>query len=240
MRKIARKITILGLGLIGLPYFSYATLPVIDYTEVAKTVQEVKLIQNSYQELQQQYNQLQAQYNAMTGQYGWGNWHNTVQDIQQNLEWVPNDWNSALQKLSGGNPERYQELLTQYQTDHPVLSQTNYQNGATPESAQNYQNQVATNQVSSATVTGEFNDIQRHLDQLQQLGAEIENSQQNNTIKSAIDLNSRIELEVAYISMEELRMQAVLNQQTAALSNNQITQETESSEFNHAEEDPNS
>ncbi len=215
---------------------TWAFLPVIDPTEIAKTVQELGVLKDSYAKLQDQYNELKSQYAAMTGQYGWGNVNNSIQDIKQNFEWAPSDWRTALQDLSGGNPQRYQDLLTQYQADHPVVSQENYAKGSAPQLATTYQNQVATNQISATAATREFNDLNQHLDQLQQLGASIEDPQKNNTLKSSVDLNSRIELEVAYISMEELRMQAVLNQQTAATSDAQISEATQTSQFNQAEE----
>jgi len=211
---------------------SWATFPVIDVSAIFQLKKEISFLDESYQELQSQYATLQQQYHTMIGNYNWGSWKNDASTIKQNLDWAPPDWNQALQNLSGGNPGRYQELLKTYQANHLSLSQETYSKGSEKNLATDYQNQVATNQVSAATTSAEFNDISRHLSEIQQLGEEIENKTQNGNLKSAIDLNSRIELEVAYISMEELRMQAVLNQQTAALSASHVAQESEASMFN--------
>lgn len=215
---------------------AWAMLPVVDVAEISHVMEEVSVLKKSYESLQDQAKTLQSQYDAITGNYKWGNWQNDADSIKQQFEWAPSNWKTALNNLAGGNSARYQELLNQYQNNHPVLSQDAYSKGADENLSGEYQNQVATTQASSATASGEFNDINTHLDELQKLGSEIENSKTNITLKSAVDLNSRIELEVAYISMEELRMQAVLNQQTSEISASKIAEASEASQFNQAGE----
>ncbi len=212
--------------------FSFGDI-VEDPTEWAHTIDVYNQLQKQYDTLKDQYNTLQQQYNAMTGQYGWGNWQNSASDLTQGREWAASDWQSALQGLAGGNPERYKELLAQYQQNHPTVDPNTYAKGTDPSLSKSYQGQVQTNQASGTMATYEFNAINTHLQMLQQLGQQLE-TKQNSDTKSAIDLNSRIQLEVAFISIEELRMQALMNQQVAQLQSATIQQESEASLYNQA------
>lgn len=207
---------------------------VFDPQNYAENVAEVADMTKQYETLKEQYDQMQEQYHSITGNYGWGNWNNSASDLTQR-EWAPGDWHSALQGMSGGNPERYQELLSQYKQSHQTMSKDQFAKGSDQNLATSYQNQVQTNQASATSATYEFNDINKHLQNLQQLGQQIETAK---NLKSAMDLNSRVQLEVAYISIEELRMQTVLNQQMAQSEASKIAQENEAAQFNQAGENP--
>lgn len=211
---------------------SYAFFPVIDPENIAQNIKEVTQLGKNYTELRNQYKQMQQQYSSITGKYGWGNWKNGSSDLNKR-EWAPGDWKSALSGMSGGNPGRYQELLQQYKQSHQSMKKDDFAKGSSQSLATSYQNQVQTNQASSVSATYEFNDINKHLQTLQQLGQQIEKAP---NLKSAMDLNSRIQLEVAYVSIEELRMQTVLNQQMSQAQASQIAQENEAAKFNQAGE----
>ncbi len=213
--------------------FSFAMV-VFDPTEVARTVDVLNKLKDQYATLQKQYQQMQQQYAAMTGNYGWGNWNNSAADLTQR-QWSPSDWKSALNGMAGGNPERYQELLREYQSMNASMSESDYAKGADENLAKSYQNQVKTTQTSYATATYEFNDINRHLKNLYDLSQQIEDKK-NSDMKSAMDLNSRIQIESSYISMEEVKMSTLLNQQMAQIQSHQISDENEASQFNQAGE----
>lgn len=230
-----RKLVLLiSVSALSLSIGAYANLPVIDPTNIAENIKEVTQLKHQYDTMQNQYSQMKQQYSSITGNYGWGNWQNGSSDLSQR-EWAPGDWHSALQGMSGGNPGRYQELLSQYKQSHQTMSKDQFAKGSDQNLATSYKNQVQTNQASSVSATYEFNDINKHLQNLQQLGKQIETAK---NLKSAMDLNSRVQLEVAYISIEELRMQTVLNQQMAQSEASKITQENEAAQFNQAGENP--
>lgn len=205
---------------------------VFDPQNYAENVAEVTSMSKQYETLKEQYDQMQQQYHSITGNYGWGNWNNGASDLSKR-EWAPSNWHSALEGMSGGNPERYQELFSQYKQNHQTMSKDQFAKGSDQNLATSYQNQVQTNQASATSATYEFNDINKHLQHLQQLGKQIELA---NNLKSAMDLNSRVQLEVAYISIEELRMQTVLNQQMAQSQASKIAEENEAAQFNQAGE----
>lgn len=236
------RLLIKGLMLVSLSLVLQSSFAffVEDPTEWARTsastnelVQQYHKLQDQYSMMTNQYQQMKEQYSSITGNYGWGNWQNSQRDLTDH-EWAAGDWHSALAGMAGGNPARYQQLLNQYKQSHPTLDQNTYQQGTDKGLAANYQQQVQTNQASHTTATYEFNDINKHLQTLYQLGQQIENASKNKDLKSAVDLNSRIELEVAYISTEELRMQTLLNQQMAEQQSSQIAMENEKAIYNQA------
>lgn len=228
--KVQRTVMMTFFGLMFL--FGYqSAFAIADGAVVAQLVKNLEEMKKQYDELKNQYNELQSIQANGVGNYGWGNWDNS--DIATKArEWAPSNWHDALEGMSGGNPARYQQLLAEYKQNHATLSADDYAKGTDKNLSKSYENQVQTNQASSTAATYAFNQINTHLKKLQQLGQEIENAQKNNDVKSAVDLNSRIELEVAFISMSELRMQAILNQQTSQLQASHIAHESEAAQFN--------
>ncbi len=234
--------TLLSTFLLSVSMTSHAML-VEDPTEWAKTLEVLHQLSTQYEILQRQYNmvtnqfnQLKQQYGAITGNYGWGNLHNSLSDLEHEREFTASKWHDALNGLSGGNPARFNQLLSLYKQSHRTLDTNVYAKGADKQLAVMYQNEVKTNQASATTATYEFNDINKHLKMLYDLGQQIENSKKNNDLKSAIDLNSRINLEIGYINAEEVRMTTILNQQLAQLQASRIALESEASQFNQAGE----
>ena len=200
-------IYLLSLAIISYASVSYATFPVIDYSAIVQMIKEFQQLQKQYQVLRQQLGQTQQLVKDAEGHYGFGSLLNQDDDMSAQ-RWSPNTWEDALQGLSGGNPERYQQLLESYQQTHPSLSREEYQAGASQAKAELYQQQRNNNRAASVNATYAFNEIQQHLDRVQQLSQKIESA--DNT-KAARDLNSRLVTEMAYIQTQELKMQVLMN-----------------------------
>lgn len=201
------------------------------YNENKKQVQQA--IAQSHTMLSQ-YKELQDTNHNLTGHYGWGHLMNSQQDLK-NKQWSAGRWQDSLKGLSGGNPRRYQELLSQYKTSHPTLESAQVEKGSDGNLAKAYRHQVGANQASSTMASYAFNELNAHLKTVQSLGEQIENAK-NKDAKSAMDLNSRIQLEVAYIAIASLRMQTLLNQQKSAAAAHEIALENEGYLYNQAGE----
>ena len=210
--------------------------PLIYARQMAQMWQKTKLPLQRFQQLQNAIatakNQL-SQENTLVkdaqGHYGFGNLLNSEQDLTQDREWSPNNWQGALKGASGGNPQRYQQLVAQYKRNHPTLSKSHYVKGASQAQYQQYHRQLETNRAVSVNASYAFNTIKMHLQQVHELSAQIEKAK--NT-KAAVDLNSRLVAELAYIQVQELKMQTLLNQQLAQQSANRIANETARAQFN--------
>jgi type IV secretion system protein VirB5 len=158
-----------------------------------------------------QLNKLVDQLNAMTGHYGYGDAYSSEQD-KSNQKWSPSSWESALKGESGNTQERYQSLLDEYQLAHPALSSEQMTLGAGVANTADYEQSVGVNQAANVQATYEFNDVNAHLETLQGLSRKIEEADNE---KSIADLNARINTEIAYLSIENIKMLTVLNQQYA-------------------------
>lgn len=229
-----RKILLFGL-LASFTIKSFSMLPVVDAGAIANLIKnfnqlksQYELLEQTYQNAQHQLEQVKQLTNDAEGHYGFGNFLNGEQDFNTR-SWSPDNWKSALQGLSGGNPARYQELLNTYQQDHPVLSESNYEKGSSHDQATVYTQDINVNRAAMVNATYAFDDIKTHLATIYQLSKKIDQAQ--NT-KAAIDLNSRLLAEVAYIQAQNLKMQILMNQQMAQVNADTIAVKTASAKFN--------
>ena len=214
-----------------LPLKSFA---IGDAAVVAQLVKNLAEMKKQYTKLEEQYKAMQQQYQTLEniqgdaeGHYGFGNLLNSAQGLT-NREWSPDDWDSALKGLSGGNPSRYQQLLQEYKEGHPSLSTSEYEKSESADNAKTYGQEVEANQAASTNATYAFNDIKKHLEDVHALSMQIDKT--NNT-KAAIDLNSRLLTEMAYVQIQELKMETLLNEQAAEASSSAIASETEAAKF---------
>lgn len=219
----------------GFPINSFATLPVVDFGAIANLLKNYNQLKSQYDLLHQTYQNAQQQLdkaNELTqdeeGHYGYGRFKNSDHDLK-NRSWSPDHWKGALQGVSGGNPARYQELMKTYQQDHPNLSTSDYQKGASHDKAKNYARDVQVNRAAMVNATYAFDTIKTHLTNIHALSQKID---QTPNSKAAIDLNTRLMTEVAYIQTQELKMQVILNQQFAQSNADALAAKSASAKFN--------
>ena len=211
------------------------TIPVIDFTAIAKLSTEISDLEQQIKQLDSLNNNGLAQLSKQTqlvndveGHYNFGNLYNSSQDLQ-NREWQPADWQAALNGLSGGNPERYQQLVASYQQQHPVMTSNAYSQGASSARTTQYAQNVQLNQVSSVQATYSYDEINDHFNTVNLLSQQIEQAQNE---KSIADLQARLLTEIAYIQMASLRMQTIMNQQIAQISINDMLDAQMAAQFN--------
>ena len=201
-----------------IPMFANASIGLGDLMILAKLTAQLKQLKEQYDLLHNQFVKTKELVNNTRGNYGYGRIGERHSD-QLNRSWAPATWDAAAKNLSGGNTSRYQELLREYQNDHPRLSKTQYSKGASNARVSLYLQSVHTNDAASALSTGAFNSVHQHLKDIDYLTSKIEKAPNS---KAATDLNSRLVAELAYISVEELKMQAVQNKQLSQQSENRL------------------
>lgn len=173
------------------------------------------------------------QLDAIIGNYGYGDILNSDKDLEDR-EWSPESWDDALQGLSGGNDQRYQELVNAYQKDHPLLSQEDFKKGSSDVFATDYQQMVATNQAANVHASYAFEETNEHLETIKKLSEEIEHTDNQKAIS---DLNARINTEVAYLQVEQIKAISVMNEQMAQSQASEIIGRSEASKFNQIPEE---
>lgn len=178
---------------------------------------------------QSQLDQLKSLTGANVGSYGFGDLKNSFDELTQRQG--SNTWEEALKNLAGGNKDRYSQLADAYERMHPTLSDDEYKRGASDERLALYKQNKAVNKAVSVQTTEAFNQVNKHLKLVHDLSKEIEGSKNKNT-KSAIDLNTRLLVETAYIQIGMFKLQALINQQAAQVSANEIAEDSEAVRFN--------
>lgn len=213
----------------------FATLPVIDISSVTNLIKNYAQLKKQYDMLTKTYRNAKSQLSEAKhltsdteGNYGYGNLFNRSDDLAKR-KWSPDNWESTLKGLSGGNASRYQELVASYKRNHSSLSESDYKKGSSDDQASQYVKDIQVNQAATVNATYAFNNIKTHIETIHSLSEKIE---QTPNTKAATDLNSRLMTEVAFIQAQELKMQILLNQQMAQQHSDSIATQTAMVKFN--------
>lgn len=217
-------------------------LGVSDVALLANAVEQLKQLKEQYDTLQQTYNNAQQQLstaqsqldsvnqlkNFNSGHYQFGDLNNSLSDLKSR-QWSPNTWDDALRNVAGGNPERYKELVKAYEKNHKTLDDATFEKGTSKEQLLLYKQAIDVNKAASVEGTYSYNEINKHLKAVHDLSAQIEKAP--NT-KSAVDLNSRLLAEIAYIQTQNLKMQTLISQQLAQGGASDIAIDSQIARFN--------
>lgn len=160
--------------------------------------------------------------------FGYGDLLNSDEDLSAR-KWSPETWDNALQGLSGGNDARYKELVDEYQQNHPYLSNDDMQKGASSAYTKNYEQQVETNRAAMAHASYSFEAVNEHLDNIKELSSQINKAENPKAIE---EINARINAEVAYLQVEQIKSMAIMNEQLAQSQASSLVHEKAASEFN--------
>ena len=210
-------------------------LGVADVELIATSLKQLSVLRDQYQLLKNTQQQAKDQLNSVnklrdmnSGHYGFGELSNGL-DTLQSWQSPASTWQDALQNLSGGNPSRYQALVEAYEKNHPTLNEATYARNTTPERAAQFKEDKAVNRAVQVQTTDSYNEINRHMHTLHTLSQKIEKTP--NT-KGAIDLNSRLVTELAFIQLMSLRLQTLMSQQVAQESLSELQDRAEMARFN--------
>lgn len=168
-----------------------------------------------------------SQLDAIIGNYGYGNLLNSSEDLAKR-QWSPNTWSDALNG-TGSNSDNYQALVNDYQEEHPSLSREEVSEGASDAYAQDYQQMVENNQAANVQATYTFNELNEHLDNIKEISEELEKT---DGTKATADLNVRMNTEIAYLMVEQIKATTVLNEQVAQMQSSRIVDRTGAAQVN--------
>jgi hypothetical protein len=205
---------------------TFSTIPVIDWASLAKEAEEIKALGD-------QLTLAKSQLTSITGLTDLGKWKNAEADLE-NREWTPADWNSALNLDSSGHSARFNQLLAEYQAAHPNFSPENistYQKGASKALSSMFTEQVHHDQLSQSMASGAYAEVNQDFKDLHDLGLQIGNASDDQDLKHAVDLNSRVQLEVGNLAVQQIRMLALLNQQMAQSQSTALEEQQDASAY---------
>lgn len=225
----------MALTLMTLSFSLHAVAPVIDMAAISKMVEQIKHMKSQLDLMRSTYTNAKSQLDTLNnlkqqnvGSYGFGSLDNGF-DSLQSWQSSADNWNDALKNISGGNKERYAELVKAYEAAHPGLSEVELSKGASPAQAAQYTQNKLLNKAASVETTYAFNEINKRLKSIHTLSSNIEKAP--NT-KSAVDLNSRLIAELAYIEVLNLKLQTIISQQLVQSSASSLDDDSELIRFN--------
>lgn len=192
-----------------------------DLNNMSKIERELKKLDKD------QLTQLEGLLNATTGNFRYGNWQND-QKALSDKQWSPNTWKSALDN-DGVHNGRYKTYVTDYQNAHPSLDEKTLKEGMSQDYVKNYHDIVNNNQAVFVQANYEFDDLNGHLEAIQKLSQQIEEA---DTQKAITDLNARINAEIAYLTVEEIKMLTLVNEQLAQQQASEILNQNIVAKFN--------
>ena len=205
-----------------------AELLIVAGQQLAKLKEQYDLMQNAYETSKSQLDNIKSLKEYNSGSYGYGAFENGL-DALNGWQNPADNWKDALENISGGNHERYAELVKSYEASHPMVSDVDFAKGATREHLTQYQYSKKVNKAISVETTKTFNEINTRLKNINTLALKID---QTPNTKSAMDLNSRLTAELAYIAVMNLKLQTLVSQQLAQNSANELAEEGEMVRFN--------
>ena len=200
-----------------------------EFDEIKGYLIEIAAATSGTEEYTQRINSLdQQQIDMLVEQFGYGDLLND-DTAQKERAWSPDSWQDALEAQSGGNSDRYQQLVDEYQASHPYLSDEEMQKGSSASNATNYEQQVQTNRAAMSHASYSFEDVNKHLDTINELSKKIN---EDSNPKAVAEINARINAEVAYLQVEQIKSLAVLNEQIAQDQASSLVNDKAASEFN--------
>lgn len=221
-------------------------LGVEDMALLAKSAEQVKALGQQLEKMKQSYKTAldqyattqslltnsQSQLNSVknlveknSGSYGFGSKLNDL-NLQK---WSPSNWKDALKGASGsGNSVQYQALLNAYKKSHKSVDIEDLKTGASADVVKDYEMTKSLNEAAGVQSEYAFNEVDKSLERIHKLSTEIDKAE--NT-KAAIDLNSRIMTEVAYLQTQNLKAQSITNQQMAQTQAVSLSERAKTSKF---------
>lgn len=230
--RIKRHSAIFTLVLMGLASGSQAD-PASEGAIIAKLGDQIRQLQKQYRLMNKTYTNAESQLKSInklsnyhSGHYGFGRLNNSVNELTQRQS--ANSWRDTLKGISGGNPDRYRELVSAYERQHADLNKAQFSKGASAARTLRFESERQAIQAASVESETSFNDINERMKRIHTLSEEIEKAE--NT-KAAVDLNSRLLTEIAYLQAENLKAQAILNQQLAMSAGSNLSDDAEWARF---------
>ncbi len=152
----------------------------------------------------------------MTGSYGMGKLNNSLSELKAR-QYSPDSWKDALKVQAGGVNNRYRELVRDYEKNHPDVADKSGLNGLGNNKdeegrVKNFRDGRAVNRAVSVQATYAYDNINKHLKNIYELSEKIDKTDNE---KAATDLNSRMMAEIGYLQAEQIKQQALQNQQVS-------------------------
>jgi type IV secretion system protein VirB5 len=174
---------------------SQALVPVIDMKAIIGTMRNIEAIKDMKNAAHGDFERLRGEFNAL-------NPLGFKTDDLASRDWSANSWESA---LSGGGKSAIAEKIN----DFKIKNEDIYQFSSSTQQKEEVEKTLKTSAVLDAETTQEYDRLGLYSKKINELSNVIRTSA---STKSALDINNKLLVELAYLSIEGLRMQVMSNQ----------------------------
>ena len=223
MKKIIIMI-IATITLTGISNYCYAVIPVIDPTEILKTVDLINKTTEQVKEIKKisdiNKDQLDFLKTNINGNYGYGKLFNGTDDLNSR-QWSNNSWVDVLNEVSDHKTSAFADAQKKYEQLYPVSNPEEIgkyrKDGGLVRAYYKQSSQISRAALASSSYS--YDQINKHIENLHAILAKLDDQ---TTEKAAIDLNARLVAELGFIQLEMLRQQSIQNQLTATNTQGEV------------------
>lgn len=179
----------------------YGMLPVIDLGQITRTIEVYQQLKKQFVTVKAQLEQMRHQFSItekieshLAGHYGMGNLFNENREQAQRY-WGGDDWHASSEKNPMNN------FLQAYQQRFPDLEEHQHNR-----QSHLYQENQQVTQTAAGAADYLYGSVSGKIERVQHLMNQIERA---DTQKAALDLNSRLLAELAFIQLDLLKLQTL-------------------------------
>jgi len=216
-----------GLGIGSNPQATHANLPVIDLGAIAQSVKNYNQLVDQYQTMLQQVSLLQDQIKSATGHYGQGASIGAV-DEWKNTSWddIADMVNNGVNPGDGEQVRNFKAAREKYKTQFP-MPDASVQTGD-PRMKRLYDANYAEAIGGLGIADASLHEVGKNEADLEALRKRIDVT---DNLKSAIDLNTAVNIKAAQINAQIARIQALQLHLQAASQNSENSSTAAQAEF---------
>lgn len=182
-----------------------------EFLKLDEQLHELTNVEGKLDDLKEAYKEeIQKIIEEQTGHYHLGDLLDGDSDVDDWL-WAPDAWDDAIEGLASESPSHYQQLLRDYDVQHPFDEQA-LARGAAEGVVEGLAQWHGVNRAAMSQATYSYDGLQAHIQRIHELAKKIE---QTDNMKAALDLNSRLLVELNYLSVESIHQGVLQNQQAA-------------------------
>lgn len=197
---------ILLITMIFMPFSAWSLMPVVDIKSFFGLMKNFRALNHIREMAHQDMNALKSTLNGMNPLH-------LKSDLLSDHSWSPKTWDSA---LSGGEGSSLQSLMSRYKNQNQSITKRLSSNDITRHAVEQNLNIGGVLESSASAV---YDQLSSHTHIVNRLSNQITVA---STTKAALDLNNKLLAELAYLTIENLRMSALGNQAQSITLHNHL------------------
>lgn len=201
--------------------------------QIEQLAKQYKLLEKNSVTANLQLEELEKFTSLNSGPGEYGDFHNSDEEVEERK--TIGNWHETLKEIAGGNNERYQELVKSYEEQNKSLNEVDLTGRVSPEQEKLFHQQVDVNRAAYVESEDAYNSVNTHIKSIKALTEKIKEAK---TTKLALDLNTRLLAEIAYLQADNLKAQAIVNKQLAAKAQKELAEDAAVSSYLYKFKDP--